>query len=56
MWKGRTLMTPIGGGVQIHPTEALDPTNLLDDEQGAVAEARASIELDKLAPDQWWWD
>ena len=56
MWKGRTLMTPIGGGVQIRPTEALDPTNLLNDEEGAVAEARTAIELDKLAPDQWWWD
>lgn len=56
MWKGRTLMTPIGGGVQIRPNEAIDPTNLLDDEKGAVAEARTEIELNKLAPDQWWWD
>jgi hypothetical protein len=56
IWKGFTLLTPIGGGVQMRPTEAVDPTNLLDDEKGAVEEARAAIDLSKLAPDQWWWD
>jgi Protein of unknown function (DUF1598) len=55
-WKGTTLLTPIGGGVQMRPTEAVDPTNLLDDEKGAVEEARAEIDLSKLKPDQWWWD
>jgi hypothetical protein len=56
MWKGNTLMTPIGGGVQMRPTEAVEPTNLLEDEKGKVEEARAAIDLSKLAPDQWWWD
>ncbi len=56
MWKGSTLLTPIGGGVQMRPSEAIAPTNLLDDEQGAVGEARAEVDLSHLAPDQWWWD
>jgi hypothetical protein len=56
IWKGNTLLTPIGGGVQMRPTEAIDPTNLLDDEKQAVEQARAAIDLSKLAPDQWWWD
>ena len=56
LWKGNTLVTPIGGGVELRPTEAIDPTNLLDDEDAAVQEARAKIDLSKLAPDQWWWD
>ena len=56
MWKGNTLLTPIGGGVQMRPTEALAPTNLLDDEKGAVSSARTAIDLSKLGPDQWWWD
>jgi hypothetical protein len=56
MWKGNTLVTPIGGGVQIRPREALAPTNLLDDEDQAVAKARTAIDLSHLAPDQWWWD
>ena len=56
IWKGRTLVTPVGGGVQMRPTEAVSSTNLLDDEEGAVQEARAGIDLSKLGPDQWWWD
>jgi hypothetical protein len=56
IWKGATLVTPIGGGVQMRPTEAVDPTNLLPDEKSKVKEARAGIDLNKLAPDQWWWD
>jgi hypothetical protein len=56
MWKGAMLVTPIGGGVQMRPTEALEPTNLLEDEEQAVAKARTAIDLSHLAPDQWWWD
>jgi hypothetical protein len=56
LWKGNRLLTPIGGGVQMRPTEAVDPTNLLDDEGAKVKEARAAIDLSTLAPDQWWWD
>jgi hypothetical protein len=56
IWRGFTLMTPIGGGVQMRPTEAISPTNLLDDEKGIVQEARIANELKQLGPDQWWWD
>jgi Protein of unknown function (DUF1598) len=56
MWKGTTLVTPIGGGVQMRPTEAISPSNLLDDEKKTVAKARDEIDLSHLGPDQWWWD
>jgi hypothetical protein len=56
LWKGNVLLTPVGGGVQMRPTEAIDPTNLLDDEKGSVEQARTDVVLAKLAPDQWWWD
>jgi hypothetical protein len=56
LWKGNTLVTPIGGGVQMRPTEAISSTNLLDDEKAEVKEARAAIDLSKLKDDQWWWD
>lgn len=56
MWRGSTLMTPIGGGVQMRPTEAISPTNLLDDQEHEVAKARTEVDLSHLAPDQWWWD
>lgn len=56
LWKGNTLLTPIGGGVQMRPTEAVSSTNLLDDEKSEVQQARAAIDLSNLKPDQWWWD
>jgi len=55
IWRGRQLMTPIGGGVTIHADEALMADNLLEDEQGKVAEARRTTKLE-LAEGQWWWD
>jgi hypothetical protein len=56
IYKGNTLVTPIGGGVEIRPTEAVDPTNLLEDEGSKVKDARAAIDLSTLKADQWWWD
>ncbi len=56
IWKGRTLMTPIGGGVEMRPTMALDSEHLLRDENGEVASTRAGIDLSALESGQWWWD
>jgi hypothetical protein len=56
VWKGGTLMTPVGGGVTIHPLKALDSPNLLADEDGKVEEVRESLDLKGLAAGQWWWD
>lgn len=56
MWKGNTLMTPIGGGVEIRPNLALEPANLLSDETGEVAAKRSELARPQLADDQWWWD
>ena len=55
VWKGRQLMTPIGGGVQIEATKALRSENLLPDENDKVAKLRGETELE-LAEGQWWWD
>jgi len=55
IWKGRRLMTPIGGGVSISPTMALRSENLIEDDGGKVAKARKEIKLE-LAEGQWWWD
>ncbi len=52
--RGNRLVTPIGGGVTLQPRLALDASNLLDDENGAVSAARdASLDL---PADRWWWD
>jgi hypothetical protein len=55
LWKGRRLMTPIGGGVTIQPTHALSTTNLLADEKGEVAETHRQTKL-TLPEGRWWWD
>ncbi len=55
VWKGNTLMTPVGGGVQIQPAQALDSSNLLADEKGKVGKLRETIKPN-LVKGQWWWD
>jgi hypothetical protein len=55
LWKGRRLMTPIGGGVEIRAAMALDPANVLPDD-GQVAEARDGIDITSLPAERWWWD
>jgi hypothetical protein len=56
IWKGTTLMTPIGGGVQMRPTLAVAPTSILEDAEGDVSAARVAVELAELDPHRWWWD
>jgi len=56
IWRGRTLMTPVGGGVRIEPTAALTSGNVLSDSDGRVESARKAIDVSKTRDDQWWWD
>jgi len=56
VWKGSTLMTPIGGGVNIQAKQALSPGNVLKDEKGELTQARKAVKVDGLAAGQWWWD
>jgi hypothetical protein len=56
IWKGHRLMTPIGGGVQIQPTRAIQSDQLLSDEDGQLGAARQGIDLESLPAGQWWWD
>lgn len=55
-WKGSRLLTPAGGGVSIDAEAALDDEDqLLRDDQGRLAQQRATIQP---AADHkgWWWD
>jgi hypothetical protein len=56
VWKGNTLMTPVGGGVHIEPKQALESKNLIQDETSKVADVRAQTKIEGLAEGQWWWD
>ena len=55
-WKGSRLMTPVGGGVLLIPTQAFAADNRLPDEQQKVEKRRQEIHPQKLADGQWWWD
>ena len=55
-WKGNTLMTPVGGGIRIEPTEALTGHNLQEDAKGAVKQTYGSIKPGTIDPNRWWWD
>jgi len=56
LWKGRTLMTPIGGGVHIQAAQALSAGNLLPDEGGKVQQLHQSVDVRQLGDGRWWWD
>ena len=56
VWKGSTLMTPVGGGVKIETLRALEKDSLLKDEKGTVHAAHEQVKLKDLAKSQWWWD
>jgi hypothetical protein len=56
IWKGRTLMTPIGGGVHIQPRIALDQDHLQREASGEVTASRKQIDLSTIPAGQWWWD
>lgn len=54
VWRGTRLLTPIGGGVTMYPRLALDPPNLLMDEEGEVGKARTAAQA--LPAGVWYWD
>jgi hypothetical protein len=56
VWKGNTLMTPIGGGVNIQARQALSAGNLKSDDSGELRQARERVEIGKVDPKRWWWD
>ncbi|MHB8970746.1 MAG: DUF1598 domain-containing protein [Pirellulaceae bacterium] len=56
VWKGNTLMTPIGGGVHVEPLQALTTENVLQDTEGKVSAGHGKITLKDLPEGQWWWD
>jgi hypothetical protein len=55
IWQGTAFGTPVGGGVQIHPTQALQSDNVLSDEKAKVSKLHQAVKPN-LAKGQWWWD
>ena len=55
IWKNRTLMTPVGGGVHINAREAISAGRVQQDD-GSIQKTHENVELSQLADGQWWWD
>lgn len=56
IWRGNTLMTPLGGGVHIQPRLALSKDTLVVDTAGDSNKAKELAGPSDLADGQWWWD
>jgi len=57
IWKGRTLMTPIGGGVRIQPHLALASDMMAYDTEGELKVLQGKIKVkEQVAAGRWWWD
>jgi hypothetical protein len=56
VWKGNTLMTPVGGGVNIQPMVALSSDHMKVDEEGQLEELRVKAQGEQADPNRWWWD
>jgi hypothetical protein len=56
VWKNGSLLTPIGGGINMQPRQALTKERLLvetDGKSDAVKRQAAPVPADL---DRWWWD
>ncbi len=56
VWKGSTLMTPIGGGVSIEPRQAVQTDNLSVDTTQEVANVQQDVGIAGVDRGTWWWD
>jgi hypothetical protein len=56
IWKGNTLMTPLGGGVNMQPRMALSSDRVEIDADGDNNRVKQSAGPSQLADGQWWWD
>ncbi len=56
IWRGNTLMTPLGGGVHMQPRQALRSDRVAVDREGANSKAQQAASPANLESGQWWWD
>lgn len=56
VWKGNTLMTPVGGGVNIRPLLALASDRIRPDEKGDLKTLHEQTGISNLPKNRWWWD
>lgn len=56
VWKGNTLLTPLGGGVEVRPKRALQQQFIRKDDAGKLVAPRDSVAPRNADPQAWWWD
>lgn len=56
IWRGNTLMTPLGGGVNMQPRVAFNSDHMVVDQRGENTEVKQTAGPHDLQPGQWWWD
>lgn len=56
VWKGSSLLTPIGGGIRVQPRVALNSDRMVKEADGASDAVKQLAAPADLAADQWWWD
>ena len=56
VWRGNTLMTPIGGGVNIQPLKAISESNLRVDAEGVILQLHRQLDPRQKQVNNWWWD
>jgi len=56
VWKGLRLTTPIGGGVEIIPSRALESDRLLADTDAKLQSLHKELAPQVKKTTKWWWD
>jgi len=56
IWRGNTLMTPLGGGVNMQPRLAFNSDRMQVDAAGENVQVKQAAGPTDLEPKQWWWD
>jgi hypothetical protein len=56
IFKGGSLMTPVGGGVSIQPLKAVSEGKIKYDQKGLINKVRSTVDTESLDDGQWWWD
>lgn len=56
VWKGNTLLTPLGGGIHMQPRQALQSDRMVRESDGASDAVKQLSAPADLADGQWWWD
>jgi hypothetical protein len=56
VWKGSSLLTPIGGGIHVQPRVALNSDRMVKESDGSSDAVKQLAAPADLTADQWWWD